>query len=320
MALLLTENDVTRLLTMPEAIAAVESAFAALGTGDGTANHPRQRFFLPHGVLHHMAATLPGKGVMGTKVYTSFAEGTRFYVMLFSSDSGELLALIEGNRLGQMRTGATTGVAAKYMANEDVTTASLIGAGWQAEAQAEAIVTARPHLREIHVYSRHYVPRERFCQKMTRKLSVRFTPFDSAEAAVRGTQVVLTATTARDPVVFADWLSPGDFVAAVGANRLTAREVDEEVLARAAVVAVDDLTQAKSEAAELIFAYERRRFNWDQAVTLGEVVSGWRPGRTSPGDITFFKSLGVALEDIAVAALVYEKAKAEGVGSELTIA
>jgi ornithine cyclodeaminase/alanine dehydrogenase-like protein (mu-crystallin family) len=320
MALLLTENDVTRLLTMPEAIEAVEAAFAELGTGKGTANHPRQRFFLPHGVLHHMAATLPGKGYMGTKTYTSFPDGTRFYVMLFSSNSGELLALIEGNRLGQVRTGATTGVAAKYMARDDVTLASLIGAGWQAEAQAEALVAVRPHIREFQVYSRHYVPRERFCQKMTRKLSVRFTPFDSAEAAVRGTQVVITATTAREPVVFADWLSPGDFVAAVGANRLTAREVDEEVLARSAVVAVDDLTQAKTEAAELIFANERRRFNWDQAVALSEVVSGWRPGRTDPEDITFFKSLGVAIEDVAVAALVYEKAKAQGVGAELPIA
>ena len=201
MALLLTENDVTRLLTMPEAMTAVEQAFAALGSGDGTANHPRARFYLPHGILHHMAATLPDKGVMGPKTYTSFAGTTRFYIQLFSSDSGELLALIEGNRLGQMRTGAATGVAAKFMAREDATMASLIGAGWQAEAQAEAIVAACPHLREFQVYSRHYVPRERFCQKMTRKLSVRFTPFDSAEAAVRGTQVIVTATTAREPVV-----------------------------------------------------------------------------------------------------------------------
>jgi alanine dehydrogenase len=319
MALLLTEKDVTGLLTMPEAIEAVESAFAALGTGNGTANHPRARFFLPHGVLHHMAAALPGKGVMGTKTYTSYGDDTRFYVTLFSTETGELLALIEGNRLGQVRTGAATGVAAKYMAVETATTVSLVGTGWQAEAQAEAILAVRPNLREFQVYSRDFVPRERFCQRMTRKLSVRFTPFDSAEAAVRGTQIIISATTAREPVILANWLSSGDFVAAVGANRLTAREIEEEVVARANVVVVDDMTQAKTEAAELIFANERRRFNWDQAVSLAEVVSGWRPGRHTLEDITLFKSLGIALEDIAVAALVYEKAREQGIGAELPI-
>jgi ornithine cyclodeaminase/alanine dehydrogenase-like protein (mu-crystallin family) len=237
--------------------------------------------------------------------------------MLFSSDTGDLLALIEGNKLGQIRTGAATGVAAKYMAREDAHSASLLGAGWQARAQAEAVLLACPHIREFHVFSREFAPRERFCQQMTRALNVRFTPMSSAEEAARGTEIIICATTAREPILRADWLSPGDFVAAVGANRLTAREIEEDVVSRADVVVVDDVLQARTEAAELIYAYERRKFSWERARPLAAIVSGREPGRTSPDDITLFKSLGVALEDMAVGALVYEKARATGVGRDL---
>jgi ornithine cyclodeaminase/alanine dehydrogenase-like protein (mu-crystallin family) len=316
MPLLLNEAEVTRLLTMPEAIDAVEAAFKAQASGDGTANQPRARFFLPKGVLHHMAAALPAKGVMGTKTYTSFAGGTRFYVQLFSSETGELLAFLEADKLGQVRTGAATGVAARHMARPDVRRASLLGTGWQAASQAEALLAARPDLREFQVFSRDDGRREAFCRKMTAKLGIHFLPMDSAEGAARGTEIVVTATTAREPILKGEWLSPGDFVAAVGANRITVREIDDEVVARAAVVAVDDLAQAQIEAAELIFAYERRSWNWSRARTLADVVSGVVPARTGPEDITLFKSLGVALEDVAVAALVYEKARAQNVGRD----
>jgi ornithine cyclodeaminase/alanine dehydrogenase-like protein (mu-crystallin family) len=317
MPLFISEDDVTGLITMAEAMDAVEGAFKALGAGDGTANQPRGRFFLPHGVMHHMAAALPGKGVMGTKTYTSFGYETRFYVMLFSSDTGELLTLMEANKLGQIRTGAATGVAARYMARQDAHFASLLGAGLQARAQAEAVLLACPHLREFHVFSREFAPRERFCQQMTRALNVRFTPMSSAEEAARGTEIIICATTAREPILRGDWLSPGDFVAAVGANRLSAREIEEDVVGRADIVVVDDVSQARTESAELIYAYERRKFSWEKARPLAAIVSGRERGRTSPEDITLFKSLGIALEDVAVGALVYEKAKAKGVGREI---
>ncbi|MDX1933549.1 MAG: ornithine cyclodeaminase family protein [Capsulimonadales bacterium] len=316
MPLFISENDVQRLITMSDAIGALESAFSALSSGDGTATQSRQRFFLPHGVMHHMAAALPGKGYMGTKTYTSFGREVRFYVLLFSSESGELLALIEGNKLGQVRTGAATGVAARYLARKDSHFAALLGSGYQAQAQAEAILLACPNLREVFVYSRDFVRRERFCQQMTRRANVRFTPRTSAEEAVRGTQVVLCATTATDPILMADWLTEGHFVAAVGANRLTAREIEEQVVGRADIVVVDDMAQARAEAAELIFAYEKRLFSWDQAYPLSAIAARREKGRTDLDQITLFKSLGIALEDIAVAALVYEKAKAEGSGTD----
>lgn len=318
MPLFLTESDVTNLLTMPEAMDAVEAAFHAQGEGDGAANRPRDRFFLPKGVLHHMAAALPGKGVMGTKTYTSFADGTRFYVMLFSTETGELLAMIEADRLGQIRTGAATGVAARHLARPDAKRASLFGTGWQAQSQAEAVMVARPHILEWQVYSRDSVRREEFCRKMTARLNVRFSPMESPEATARGTEIITTATTAREPILKGEWLSPGDFVAAVGSNRLTAREIDVATVARAGLVVVDDIAQAKAESGELVAAYEARKWNWASAHTLADVV-GPRFVKPESGEgITLFKSLGVALEDIAVAAVVYEKARAQGMGQTMS--
>ncbi|WP_309718382.1 ornithine cyclodeaminase family protein [Armatimonas sp.] len=316
MPLFLTEEDVLAVLTMPDAIAALETAFLAQAQADAL-NQPRQRIFLPSGVLHHMAAALPVLGVMGTKTYTSFADGTRFYVQLFSSETGELLAFLEANRLGQIRTGAATGLAIKYMARTDTPIAALFGTGFQAETQAEALVNMLPNLREVQIYSPNLLRRQDFCQRMTAQLGVRFTSMESPEATVRNAKVIVTATNAHEPFLRGAWLTPGDFLAAVGANRLSAREIDDEAVSRANVVAVDDLTQAQSEAAELLFAHERRKFLWKKAIPLSAVVVGRAKGRPHHDSITLFKSLGVALEDIAVAAMVYEKAKERGLGRPL---
>jgi alanine dehydrogenase len=317
MPIYLTEAEVTDLITMPEAITAVEAAFSAQATGEGARNEPRNRFFLPKGVLHNMSAALPSKGVMGTKTYTSFGSGARFWVMLYSTETGDLLALIEADRLGQIRTGAATGVAAKHLAREDAIRASLFGTGWQAESQAEALISVRPGLKEVQVYSRNVQNRENFCRKMTTQLGTRFSPFGSAEEAARNTQILVTATAAREPILKGEWLSPGDFVSAVGANRITAREIDETVVERANRVIIDDLDQARTEAAELIFAYERRKWSWTDATPLSQIVSGRAPQRTDPDEIILFKSLGIALEDIAVAQVIYENAKARAIGREL---
>lgn len=312
MPLFLSESDVTTLLSMPEAMHAIEEAFQ-----DEALNEPRRRFFLPNGVFHHMAAALPTRGVVGTKTYTSFAGGTRFYIQLFSSETGELLAYLEADRLGQIRTGAATGVAAKFMARPEVERVSLFGTGGQAQTQAEAFLAARPGVREFQVFSRNAAKREAFCRDRTTQFGVPFIPMESAEAAAQNTDALLCATTAREPFLKAEWLSPGAFVAAVGANRLTAQEIESDVLARAALVVVDDKEQAQAESAELRFAVERRQFSWARLETLNDVVRGRVAGHSETEAITVFKSLGVAVEDIAVAALVYEKAKAQGVGREL---
>lgn len=305
---------------MPDAINAVHAAFVAQARG-AASNHPRERFFVPSGVLHHMAAAWPGRpggGVMGTKTYTSFATGTRFWVQLFSADTGDLLALIEADRLGQMRTGAATGVAARHLARKDATTAALLGTGGQARTQAGALGAVCPALQRIVAFGRDEGRQRTFCREMTDALNVPVVPAQSVEEAVRSAQVVVCATTAREPILWGkDHLAPGMFVAAVGANRMTAREIDEEVVGRADVIVVDDAAQAKAEAAELVFAHERRKFSWEKARSLASVVAGHTPGRTNDDEIILFKSLGVALEDVAVAALVYENARAANVGRSL---
>jgi ornithine cyclodeaminase/alanine dehydrogenase-like protein (mu-crystallin family) len=318
----ITEDEVAGLLTMPEAVEAIESAFRHQAAGEGS-NQPRGRFFVPGGVLHHMAAALPGfpragAGVMGTKTYTSFgAAGTRFWVMLYSAETGDLLAVIEADRMGQIRTGAATGVAVRHMARADAGRAALLGTGWQAQAQAQALLVARPGLREVRAFGRDTERRLRFCRQMTDTLGIPVTPMHTVEAALKGAQIVVCATSAREPILRGEDLPAGVFVAAVGANRLTAREVDEETVARADIVAVDDIAQARVEAAELIFAHERRRFSWERAHPLAQIVAGRAPGRENDEQITLFKSLGIALEDIAVAALVHEKARSRGVGRPL---
>lgn len=314
MPLFLTEADVTRLLTMDATLAAVGSAFQDLARNQA-GNHPRQRFFLPEGVLHHMAAHWIGRGVMGTKTYASYSDGTRFYVQLFDAHSGELLCYLEANRLGQLRTGAATGIAARYLAPEDATVAALIGTGFQAETQAEALVKVRPGLRHLRVFGRDVVRRREFCMLMTSRLSIHCEPVDSVEAAVRGAPIVALATSAREPILKGEWLHDDAFVAAVGANRLSAREIDEATVARAALTAVDDVNQARVESAELIAANERRRFFWENLMPLSAIVAG--RVKRPPHGITLFKSLGIGLEDIAAASAVYDAAKAEGVGRSL---
>ena len=318
--LYLSENDVSRLLTMPDAIDTIHAAFVAQACGEAS-NHPRERFFVPAGVLHHMAAAWPGRsggGVMGTKTYTSFASGTRFWVQLFSAQTGDLLALIEADRLGQIRTGAATGVAARHLARTDATTAAVLGTGGQARTQAQALVVACPTLQRIHAFGRDEERRRAFCQELTDALGIPVLPAGSVEEAVRDAQIIVCVTTAREPILKGgEHLAPGTFVAAVGANRLTAREIDEEVVGRANVIVVDDAAQVHAEAAELVFAHERRKFAWEKACSLASVVAGHAPGRTSDDEIVLFKSLGVALEDVAVAALVYDQARAANAGRSL---
>lgn len=316
MPLFLNEADVAALLTMPEAIVALEEAFLAQARGEAL-HHPRQRFFLPQGTFHQMTAVFSQKGVMGTAAHTSFRTGNRSFIQLFSPETGELLAYLEADRLGQVRTGAATGVATKHMALPGTTTAALFGTGFQAETQAEALVATLPSLREVQVYGRDFVRCRAFCQSRTAALGIHFSPRENPEAAVRGAKVIVTATTAREPIIRGEWLTPGGFIAGVGATRLTARELDEEVIGRAQVVAVDDLAQAEMEAAELLVAYEYRKFDWRRAVPLAAIVAGHTQGRPDAEAITLFKSLGVALEDIALAALVYEKAQEQGLGREL---
>jgi ornithine cyclodeaminase/alanine dehydrogenase-like protein (mu-crystallin family) len=313
--LYLTEQDVESVLPMPDCIAAVEEAFRRQDLG-AIINQPRRRLRVPNGILHCMEASDDDIGRMGLKVYTSFAPKVRFHVLLYDSTNGDLLAMIEADRLGQMRTGAATGVATKYMAREDAKTLGIFGAGWQAESQALAIAHVRK-LDRVLVYSRTAEKRQSFADKLRAELGITCEAAESAEEVARNADIVVTATTSRTPVFNGEWLAPGVHVNAVGANSLGRAEIDIATVDRANRIVVDSIEQSKVEAGDFLAAYESRKFRWESAHELHEVVNGRFPGRESDHEITLFKSNGLALEDIATADLVYEKAVDRGLGREL---
>ncbi|MDQ7842129.1 MAG: ornithine cyclodeaminase family protein [Armatimonadota bacterium] len=312
MALYLTESDVTRLLRIDDVIAVVEDAFRRQGRGE-VVNRPRQRIQTGRSTLHVMAAGLPALGVMGFKAYTSVPGGARFLAYLYSAESGELLAVIEADRLGQMRTGAASAVATKYMARPEAGTVGIIGTGWQTRSQVLAVSRVRP-VALVKCYSRSPARREAFAAEMIQELGAEVVAEASGREAVEGTEIVITVTNAREPVLLGAWLEPGMHVNAVGSNAASRRELDTEAVGRAAVCAVDDLVQARVECGDLIDAVGAGATTWETVVELGRIVTGEVRGRAAADDITLFESQGVALEDVAAMKLVYDLAREHGAG------
>jgi ornithine cyclodeaminase/alanine dehydrogenase-like protein (mu-crystallin family) len=317
MALVLREDDVRRLLTMPDAIRVLDLAFRQLATGEAQ-NIPRSRLVLPEGrgVMHMLVASAPRQGVLGYKSYTAFREGVRFCVMLYSAENGQLLAMLEADWLGQMRTGAASGVATRYMARRVANFVGVVGTGGQARTQLMAVCAVR-QVKTIRAYGRDEQRRRAFSQEMEALLGVEVRPAASGEEAVREAEIVITATTARDPVVKGEWLQDGTHVNAMGSNWANRREVDDTTVERSAIIAVDTLDQARLEAGDLIMAAAAGHFDFARAVPLASIVSGTTPGRATPDQVTLFKSLGLGIEDITVAKHVYELARQQGLGGEL---
>jgi alanine dehydrogenase len=317
MALCLDEQQVTDLLTMEMAIAAVEEALKQQGLGTAI-NNPRTRVRLPTGQLHMMGAALPTHGVLGYKAYTAFKGQVRFQVMLYSTDTGELLAMLQADRLGQMRTGAASGVATKYMARADAHRVGIFGTGWQARSQLEAVCAER-HIQAIKAFGRNVERRQTFCLEMSQQLGIAVEPATTPEEVVKGMDVVITSTNARDPLFDGNWLEPGAHVNAIGSNALIRREIDDITVRRSALVVVDSKEQARLECGDLLGPLERGLIHWEQIRELGDVVAGFIPGRRQASDITLFESHGLAIWDLAAGMAVCDAAKAKGVGRELAL-
>jgi ornithine cyclodeaminase/alanine dehydrogenase-like protein (mu-crystallin family) len=317
MALFLSENDVCELLSMERALECVQASFLAQAT-DQAINRPRKRIVLPHSSLHYMAAAFPAEGWYGIKIYTVTHSNLRFRVLLLDARSGELKAVIQGDHLGRIRTGAASGVATKYLARADASRVGLIGTGRQARTQLEAVAKVR-QVSSAKVFGRDQERRREFCRDVQERLGIRAEPASSAEEAVRFGEVVIAATNARDPVVLGEWLQPGTHVNAIGANMANRREIDESALARASLIAVDSLGQAHEEAGDLIQGLAKLGRGWEGVVELCSVVSGAGPQRRSQDDITIFKSCGLAIWDLAVAAYVYRQALEKAKGRELDL-
>jgi alanine dehydrogenase len=313
MPLLLTEANVKAILTMPLALEAVETSFERLAAGNATLQY-RQRLHVPgKGVLNHMAGADLVTGYMGLKIYSIARDGARFLVTLFSADSGDLVALIEADYLGQLRTGAASGLATRLMAREDAHVAAIIGTGLQARTQLEAVVAVRK-LDGVRAFGRDPGKRETFAREMSARLGVLVTPVSSAEQAVRGAQIVTTCTTSTVPVLEGRWIEPGTHINAVGVNQAQKRELDTEAVIRCDVIASDSREQSKIESGDLIGAFAGDASHWESVREFSDLVAGKIPGRTSPDQITLFKSNGVATEDIVVAGRIYELARERGIG------
>ncbi len=318
MTLLLREADVRALLTMPMALEAVEESLRQQGNGE-LALHPRRRLKLPdNALLHYMAAGDPVHGFMAMKLYTSVRGVVRFVVPLFRSATGEMAALIEADALGQIRTGAATGIATKYLANANARAAGIIGTGYQARTQLEAVAAVRK-LERVRAFGRDTERRAQFCREMSARIGVEAEPVDSGEKAVRGADIVITATSAMKIVLEGPWLSPGVHVNAIGANWAQKRELDNAAVARADEIVVDSIEQAKMEAGDLILAFANEAARWDAVRELGGIVAAKIPGRTAENQITLFKSNGIAAWDLSVAVRVYELAVARGMGQSIPL-
>jgi ornithine cyclodeaminase/alanine dehydrogenase-like protein (mu-crystallin family) len=292
----LTEDEVARLLTPADAVAAVEDSFRRLAAGT-IENVPRYRVRLEPGALAVMSAVDRERGLACVKTYAVTPDRLAFVVVLFRAP--EAPVVIEADMLGRLRTGAASAVAAKYLARPDARTLGVIGCGTQARTQVACIREALPGLERVVAYCRSEDRLAAFCREVGAE------PGEShGDPAAQ--DVVVTITNSRDPVLRGEWLQPGALVCAAGANMARSRELDNTVLERAAFVCCDSLDDARLESGDLIEPVQQGVLDWLEVHELQEVVAGELPGRQSDEDIVVFKSNGLAAWDLAVAARVVE--------------
>ena len=316
MTLHINESEVKTVFTMPLAIEAVEAISKRQAAGEVLV-HPRRRFELPGGAFfHHMAAAdIPG-GFVATKQYTFIGGKLKFLVCLFSTETGELLALIEADVLGQMRTGAASGVATKYLAGKGATIAGIVGTGGQAKTQLEAIAAVRK-LTLAKVYGRDTTRREKFAREMTERLGITVRTVDSTAEATSDVAIICAATTASQPVVLGETVSEGTHINAIGANHMRKRELDTATVAKCDRIFVDSIEQSRQEAGDLVLGFAGHEQRWDTVRELSSLVAGICPGRTEEPQITLFKSNGIAAWDLAAAVCVYRLAGERKLGRAL---
>jgi alanine dehydrogenase len=314
LTLLLSENEVEELLDMPSTLEAVESVLRQHAEGRAT-NRARRRVALPTGGLNFMAAGAPEIEALGLKAYTVARTGARFYTLLFDPEGGELLSIMQSDRLGQVRTGAASGVATKHLAREDANTLGIYGAGWQAESQLEAISAVRD-LDRVIVYTRSEESRKSFAEKMGVRLGMEIETTHAAEEPA-AQDIVVTVTSSREPVLLGEWLRPGAHVNAAGSNFLFKTEIDREVVRRASFVCADSREELGLEAGDLMLSLETGAILPEAVYELGQVIAGQIRGRRGPEDITLFASQGLALEDMAAARVVYDRAIEQDVGRDI---
>lgn len=313
--LFLSEDDIGRLLTMDAAIDAMNDVFRKLATGEAQ-NISRGRAKTNNTMLHLLGGA--ADGMVGYKAYSTSSKGAKFLVGLFDGVTGEPLALMQADALGQIRTGAASGVATKFLANPAASRMGLFGAGKQARTQAWAVSRVRK-LQWIRVFSRNEKSRRAFADEMAPICACPIEPVTRPEEAVHECDIVVTATSSKAPVFEGQWLAPGTHLNVIGSNYLAKTEIDVETIRRCSLVTVDDIEQARMEAGDFVAALRDGVLNWKDVYGLGQVLTGQHAGRVCSDDITLFKSLGLGVEDVAVAARVYQEALRQHAGRDLRL-
>jgi ornithine cyclodeaminase/alanine dehydrogenase-like protein (mu-crystallin family) len=321
MPVLLSEQDVRIVLPMPDLIEAMATALAKFSAHEAT--QPLRTVIevgLQKAFVGVMPALIDDPAMLGTKVVSVFGSNSAVglpthlaTIVLLDAMTGELLAIMDGRYITEARTAAVSAVSVKQLARDDAARLAIIGSGVQARSHLEAIASVRP-LREIRVWSRSLENRTAFAREMRPRTTATMKVATSARDAVDGADLIVLATASREPVVCSRWIADGAHVCAVGACRPDQREMDSELVARGRVF-VDSRTGALAEAGDIILAIKDGTIDEQHvAGELGEVVIGKIAGRTSPNDVTIFKSLGMAVEDVAAAHLAYVKAAERGLG------
>ncbi len=313
--LLLTEDDVRLVLTMDLALQAVEASFRKIAL-DEAVNVPRQRCQTDTVTLHVLPAAAKTLGALGFKAYTTGRFYPQFKVYLFDPKTGGLTAILDADFLGQVRTGAASGVAAKKLARADAATVGLIGIGRQARTQLEAVCKVRA-ITGAKVFGRDEAKRTAFAAEMSAVCGVPVEAVATAREAAENRDIVITATSSREPVLKGEWLSPGTHLTLMGSNFLTSAEADVEVFRRASLITIDSKDQGRVEAGDFVAAMGEHVFGWPEVQEFARVFVNRYPGRQTPEDITVFKSLGLGVQDIATAVKVVEQARAKGLGREV---
>lgn len=315
--LVLDEAQVRHHLPMRDAIDSVQEALIEHGRGR-VQTTARSRVRAGPSTLNVMSAAFPNHGLLGVKAYTTQPLGPEAYYLLFGR-GGHLLCLMEADELGRIRTGATTGVATRHMARPGARRALVVGAGFQAETQVQALA-ALEGVDSIEVWSRTTSSAQALVGRLQPTVRPALAVVDDLPAAVGGAEIITLVTSSPEPVVMADWLRPGVHINAVGSNRSEEAELDERAVAAARAVVVDSKDQAKMESGELVRAARKGLFSWDDAIELAALLAGRATFQREEDDITVFKSNGLALEDLAVARTVLSRATralradAEGAG------
>ena len=315
MALFLKDEDVAQCVDMDAMIEAIESMQRQYGDGQAH-NMTRRKIIAESGMLSVMGGGLFHQGLLGVKTYTVVKGAYSFQVSLYDANTGKLLLYTQANRLGQLRTGATTGVAIKHLANPGDATVGIIGTGGQAPTQLEAVSKVRG-IKNIKAFSRNPEKREEFARRMTDAMGVEVTAAASNEDAVRDCDIVLCIAATMEPVVEGAWLKDGSTLIGAGPTTWRAREVDEATLTRAGKLIVDSTEQAAIEAGDLCSAVDKGIIQWSKVHELRHVVSGAVAGRDSQDQVVYAKIMGTGVADVAAAKLAYDSAKAKGLGTEM---